>query len=222
MSNDFGILQLSLKPNLNDVRPNVMLTLNGDHKRATTLKTERKLLRNSIIDRDLKSELSSSIVPDGKLELNWEYNNEAIETSQAIEGKYLLYATDPNLSHREVVREYMEKDFIEKTFRDLKSEVDMMPVRHRLEPRGRAYFFTISVAHRIRTALRYYIAEIPEKERNYDMDELLHVLRRVEFVQFTEEGEIAYWYLNLLKKTVNQVGAMGFNDLFEERMHSEL
>jgi hypothetical protein len=64
MSNDFGVLQLSLKPNLNDVRPNVMLTLDGNSKRATTLKTERKLLRYSIIDRDLKLEFSSSIVPD--------------------------------------------------------------------------------------------------------------------------------------------------------------
>ena len=170
-------------------------------------------------DKFFKTNVSYS---DGKLKLNWEYNNESIETSQATVGKYLLYATDPNLSHREVVREYMEKDFVEKTFRDLKSEEDMMPVRHRLEPRVRAYFFMISVAHRIRTGLRYYIAEIPEKERNYDMDELLHVLRRVEFVQFTEEGEIAYWYLNLLKKTADQVGAMGFNNLFEEKMHSDL
>ena len=170
-------------------------------------------------DKFFKVEASGS---DGKLEMKWEYNNESIETSQATEGKYLLYATDPNLSHREVVREYMEKDFVEKTFRDLKSDEDMMPVRHRLEPRVRAYFFMISVAHRIRTALRYYIAETPKKEQTYDMDELLHVLRRVEFVQFSEGGEAAYWYLNLLKKTVNQVGAMGFNDLFEERMHSEM
>ena len=66
------------------------------------------------------------------------------------------------------------------------------------------------------------MAETPKKEQTYDMDELLHVLRRVEFVQFSEGREAAYWYLNLLKKTVNQVGAMGFNDLFEERMHSEM
>ncbi len=129
---------------------------------------------------------------DGKLTLKWEYNRESIELSQATEGKYLSYATDPNLSHRDVVREYMEKDFVEKSFRDLKSEEDMMPVRHRLEPRVMAYFFMISVAHRIRTGLRYYIAETPINERKYEMDELLHLLRRVKFVKFSEQGEMAY------------------------------
>jgi len=159
---------------------------------------------------------------DGNLALKWEYNKESIELSQATGGKYLLYATNPDLNHRDVVREYMEKDFIEKTFRDLKSEEDMMPVRHRLEPRVRAYFFMISVAHRIRTGLRYYIAEIPKKERKYEMDELLHLLRRVEFVRISEQETETYWYLNLLKKTTDQLDAMGFKDLFEEKTYSEL
>ncbi len=51
---------------------------------------------------------------------------------------------------------------------------------------------------------------------------LLHVLRRVEFVQFSEGGEPTYWYLNLLKKIVNQVEAMEFNVHFEERTYSEI
>ena len=166
-------------------------------------------------EKFFKTEVSGS---DGKLTLKWEYNNESIELSQATEGKYLLYATDPNLSHREVVREYMEKDFVEKTFRDLKSEEDMAPVRHRLEPRVRAYFFMISIAHRIRTGLRYYIAETPKKSRKYEMDELLHLLRRVEFVKFSEQGKEAYWYLNLLKKTTDQLDVMGFKNIFEAQL----
>jgi hypothetical protein len=44
-------------------------------------------------DTFFKTNVSDS---DDKLELNWEYNNEFIETSQAVVGKYLLYATDPN------------------------------------------------------------------------------------------------------------------------------
>jgi hypothetical protein len=80
----------------------------------------------------------------------------------------------------------------------------------------------ISVAHRIRTGLRYYIAEIPKKERKYEMDELLHLLRRVEFVRISEQETETYWYLNLLKKTTDQLDAMGFKDLFEEKTYSEL
>jgi len=54
------------------------------------------------------------------------------------------------------------------------------------------------------------------------MDELLHLLRRVEFVKFSEQGKEAYWYLNLLKKTTDQLDAMGFKNIFEEKTYSEL
>jgi len=87
----------------------------------------------------------------------------------------------------------MEKNFVEKTFRDLKSEEDMMPTRHRLEPRVLAYFFMISVVHRIRTGLRYYIAEIQKTEIKYEIDELLQMLRRVEFVRISEQEKNTYW-----------------------------
>jgi hypothetical protein len=53
------------------------------------------------------------------------------------------------------------------------------------------------------------------------MDELLHLLRRVEFVEFSERGETAYWYLNLMKKTTDQLDSMGFKYLFEEKTYSE-
>ena len=35
-------------------------------------------------------------------------------------------------------------------------------------------------------------------------------LRRVEFVKYSEQGNEAYWYLNLLKKTTDQLDGMGF------------
>jgi len=54
------------------------------------------------------------------------------------------------------------------------------------------------------------------------MDELLHLLRRVEFVRISEQETETYWYLNLLKKTTDQLDAMGFKDLFEEKTYSEL
>jgi len=50
------------------------------------------------------------------------------------------------------------------------------------------------------------------------MDELLHLLRRVEFVKFSEQGKEAYWYLNLLKKTTDQLDVMGFKNIFEAQL----
>ena len=79
----------------------------------------------------------------------------------------------------------------------------------------------ISVTHRIRIRLWYFIAQTPKNERKYEMDELLHLLRRVEFVEFSEQWETAYWYLNLMKKTTDQLDSMGFKNLFEERAYSE-
>ena len=62
---------------------------------------------------------------------------------------------------------------MEKTFWVLKSKEDMAPVWHHLEPRMRAYFFMISVAHWIQTTPRYAVAEFSKLERTNEMDELL-------------------------------------------------
>ena len=55
------------------------------------------------------------------------------------------------------------------------------------------------------------------------MDELLQMLRRVEFVRISEQGKKTDRRpLNLLKKTTDQPDAMRFKGFTEEKIYSEL
>ncbi len=65
------------------------------------------------------------------IELEWSTNSDARSEAERRDGKYLLYATDPSLSAREVVMRYFERDFFEKVFRDLKLFEEIAPIRHR-------------------------------------------------------------------------------------------
>ena len=81
-----------------------------------------------------------------------------------MDGKFLLYATDDSFSALEIVRMYLEKDFIEKIFRTIKTNEEIMPVRHRLESRVRAYIFVCILAYRLMTALRWMINSSKSKD----------------------------------------------------------
>jgi hypothetical protein len=52
----------------------------------------------------------------------------------------------------------------------------------------------------------------------YGFGELLRRLRRVSYVEIEcENGEKAFWYLNLNDGLVEQLKLMGFKNLFEEK-----
>jgi len=155
--------------------------------------------------------------------LKYEFNVEAICQAEAFDGKYLLYSTDTSLSASEVVKEYVGKDFVEKTFNTLKSHLKIAPVRHWKNHRIRAIFFVAMMALWLRVAYNHKLSQISKKDRIYDFDELLRRLRRVEYVEIeTENEEKAYWYLNLTDKIVSQLKKMGFKNLFGEKRLSHL
>jgi hypothetical protein len=60
--------------------------------------------------------------------------------------------------------------------------------------------------------------QIKGKKQGYGFDELLRRLRRVSYVEIEcENGEKAFWYLNLNDGLVDQLKLMGFKNLFEEK-----
>ncbi len=150
--------------------------------------------------------------------ISWEYNEAAIDRAADLDGKYLLYSTDTSLKATEVVNEYMEKDFIEKIFRTLKTHLKIAPVRHWKNHRIRAIFFVNMMALWLRKVYDYQLNLVPKKKRDYGFDELLKRLKRVEYVEVMSAGQgKVFWYLNLTEKMKEQLKAMGFKDLFLER-----
>ncbi|EQD49812.1 transposase [mine drainage metagenome] len=65
----------------------------------------------------------------------WSYHQHAL---RATGQEYALLVTDPKLSVKEVVDAYLERDFIEKGFRAMKTDEEMEPTRHHWERRVQA------------------------------------------------------------------------------------
>ncbi len=150
--------------------------------------------------------------------MNWAYNDEAIEKAVSLDGKYLLYSTDTSLKASDVVNEYVGKDFVEKSFRTLKSDLKMAPVRHWKNHRIRAIFFVNILALWLRTICEFTLKQIPKNKREYDYEELLRRLKRVQYVEIEcGNEEKAYWYLNKSQKLDDQLKIMGFKNLLREK-----
>lgn len=150
--------------------------------------------------------------------IKWKFNNREINETEMMDGKYMLLSTDASLSPKEIVNIYLEKDFIEKVFRTLKTTEQIEPVRHRLEERVRAYIFVCVLAYRLLAYLQYRLGMISKKEDTWEgADSLLSELERVERVQVKLGHQVKTWYLNLQKKTSKTLDEMGIEDLFIEK-----
>ena len=121
-----------------------------------------------------------------------------------------------------VVYEYMQKDYVEKAFRTLKTYGKIAPVSFYTETHVRAYLFVNMLALRLRSAFRYYCDELSPDKRIFDATELMRKLKRVEYVEHIVNGQKAYWYLNLQKSVKDQISDMGMKKIFEERRISTL
>ncbi|KAF5045117.1 hypothetical protein DSECCO2_484620 [anaerobic digester metagenome] len=150
------------------------------------------------------------------LELEWSANTDARVQDESLDGKYLLYATDPTLSAGEVVMKYFERDFVEKVFRDLKTFEEIAPIRHRKESRVLGIMFVCTLALRLKVALRTMLAEV--KDTKLSAEKFLKQLGRVHQVDFQMDEEVQTWYVGLQKKTGKVLGEIGMKGLFGERV----
>ncbi len=150
----------------------------------------------------------------------WSYHQHALRAAERRDGKFVLLVTDPGVSAKEGVNAYLEKDFIEKGFRTMKTDEEMEPVRHRRERRVRAYEFMLVLALRLRAALRWALKDEASKVGvnawEYEED-LLKGLGRVERAEVTLGAEHRVWYLNLLKQIRDPLRKIGHGDLFAEK-----
>ena len=118
----------------------------------------------------------------------------------------------------DVTNEYVGKDFVEKSLQALKSNLKIAPVRHWKNHRIRAIFFVNMLALWLRTICEFTLKQIPKNKRNYEYEELLRRLKRVQYVEIDcDNKEKAFWYLNNSQKLDEQLKLMGFKNLLRER-----
>ena len=73
-------------------------------------------------------------------------NTTKAKAEQRLDGKYLLATSDPHISTEDAALGYKNLLEAERGFRDLKSQLLLRPVFHRLEHRIRAHVLICSLA----------------------------------------------------------------------------
>jgi len=147
----------------------------------------------------------------------WRYRGGDLRRAERMDGKWVLLCTDESRSAEEVVNTYLEKDFIEKVFRTIKTDEEVEPVRHRLESRVRAYLFVCTLAYRLQAALQYMLKESLNKEDSWERaDDLLKMLSRVERTEVKFGKEIKTMFLNLTNNLQETLQALKLTELFKE------
>ena len=157
--------------------------------------------------------------PDDEKKIDFSYvlNETRIAEAKSMDGKFLLYSTDPAFTAQEVVRMYLEKDFIEKVFRTIKTEEELKPIRHRLESRVRAIIFICTLAFRLLSALRWMIHSSESKDVTLSGSQFLRKLARVEKLEVDLGKEVEIFSVNVTNDLKKQVVALGMTDLFATR-----
>lgn len=149
--------------------------------------------------------------------LTWSFKKKKFRELESLDGKWLLLSTDAKLSAKEVVNTYLEKDFIEKVFRTLKTSEEVEPVRHRLERRVRAYLFLCVLSYRLLAVLQHRLGKISTREDRWERaDTLLSELARVERVQVRLGHQVKTWYLNVSGESRDVLDKMGYKKLLTE------
>ena len=146
----------------------------------------------------------------GGKRIEWRYHSHAINASGKLDGKSAILCTDPSLFLGEIVNMYMEK-----VFRTMKTQEEIVPVCHRLERRVRAYVFVMVTAYRLIAALIYFLMESGNSDPWGNSQKLLDSLSRVERMEITLGKEHRIWYLNLGKETSEALKKIGYGKLLQ-------
>jgi transposase len=149
--------------------------------------------------------------------IDWSYRRQELRNAERLDGKWLILSTDDSLDAHHAVNMYLEKDFIEKVFRILKTQEEVEPVRHRLEHRVKAYLFVCMLAYRLLAVLQWRLKEALEIEGSWESaDMLLKELAVVQKVDIRFGNEIKTMYLNLADSASASLKAIGMTGLFKE------
>ncbi len=130
-----------------------------------------------IIKVDLKSELFS-----------YSIDEQALALARAMDGKLLLVTNVSDLSAQDVVARYKSLADIERSFKVLKSEIEIGPVHHRLPDRIRAHAMICFIALVIQRVMRARLKAKPVEEV-MSPERALWSLRRIQTHRVILEGK---------------------------------
>lgn len=112
------------------------------------------------------------------LELKIDYQK--LADDELYDGKWALL-TNTDMIPGSLIMAYKDLARIERHFRDLKSELEMGPVRHRVDRRVRAHIFICFLALQLKHVLKYKLKALDEKLNYRDVIRNVSRLKAVEY-----------------------------------------
>jgi transposase len=148
---------------------------------------------------------------------DWCYDRKKLRSAEKYDKKWLILSTNSELDAYNAVNFYLEKDFIEKVFRVLKTQEEVEPVRHRLEHRVKAYLFVCMLAYRLLAVLQWMLKEASGKEGSWESANMfLRDLAMIQRVEVRFGNEVKTWYLNMTDSVSATLKQVGMSALFKE------
>jgi len=116
-----------------------------------------------------------------RTQLSISFNHENLRIARKTKGKFVLCASDPTLTNRQIVQSYIDKYQIEQAFRVLKSELHIRPLGHRKTNRVIAALFISYLAYLLKTMLDY---QLKQSHLHASFHETLDELSELKIVTF--------------------------------------
>lgn len=90
-----------------------------------------------------------------KLDFNFSLNELVMAKEKKLDGKYVICCTDVDMSAKEILLAYRDKDKAEKAFRCIKCFIKVRPIRHWVTERVKAHIFLCVLAYLLKKVLEY-------------------------------------------------------------------
>jgi len=159
--------------------------------------------------RELRRELGDLVVP-ARGRRGFVVDKAKVEANREGDGRFLLFSTDLSMSAEDIFSVYFQKDIVEKSFRTLKGEIRLGPIRYRRRDRIDAYATIVYLAY-----LLWTMAERRLRKKFPDMtlEQALDIVEDVCFVRFRHGEFIRGWVTKLTeeqRRVLKLLGATRF------------
>jgi hypothetical protein len=159
--------------------------------------------------RELREELGKLAVA-GPGRRGFTIDAEAVAEDRLGDGRFLMFSTDRSLSAEQIFRIYFQRDEIEKTFRTVKGELSLGPVRYRRQDRIDGYTTVIYLAYLLWSRAQ---ERLSAKYPSLTVAKALALVEDVHLVRFATGKQISAWVTRRSKeqeKILTLVGASRF------------
>jgi len=122
-----------------------------------------------------------------KLDFDFSLNELMLAKEEKLDGKYVICCTDLEMSAKEILLAYRDKDKAEKAFRCIKCFIEVRPIRHWKDNRVKAHIFLCVLAYLLEKILEY---RLELNGLKMTAEEALNELNGIKMISYNVGGEV--------------------------------